>query len=307
MDIHEWLTIVPENQWLVNGLIANQSLNMIKAPRETGKTLLVCEFCRTYVMGEPEWLGRKYEDDSRGKVFYMVTDANAEADVSRQLANLGVPAERVKLARHNGEDLGTVNDWTNWGAWLQAQGISVLVVDNGTGMSNGVVDTEATGNLFKKLRAMTGPMGLTVILVHHEKNGGGTAGNYSWESETRWRLTLTAPSGNPWNDDYRELSFKGNLNPPEDMPGVIPLRMPRRSHPGSRFTLTGGRNATAPERSPQRPDEQRVLVEKILALGRQDWKSQREIAEAIGSNQTAVSRAFNATGYTLRAGAVTRA
>jgi hypothetical protein len=67
MDIHEWLMVVPENQWLVSGLIANQSLNMIKAPRETGKTLISCDFTRSYVMGEPEWLGASTKRGIAGK------------------------------------------------------------------------------------------------------------------------------------------------------------------------------------------------------------------------------------------------
>jgi hypothetical protein len=299
MDIHDWLTVVPENEWLVNGLVANQSLNMIKAKREVGKSLLACDFIAAYVTGEPEWLGRSFEDtEPRGNVLYMVTDANAEAEVSRQLGNLGVPRGRVELARHSGEMRDSVDDWVKWGAWIQTtRKVAVLVVDNGTGMSNGVVDTEATGTLFKRLRALTGPMGITVILIHHEKNSGGTAGNYSWESESRWRLRLAAKDDRLWASDYRELEFDGgNVKIPADLPDSIPLRMPRRSHPASRFTLTDRRNATPEERSAKRENEHTDKFTDLTKLDR-SWASYAEMGATLGVSAATAERIVKERGH----------
>ena len=299
MDVHEWLGVVPENEWLVSGLIANQSLNMVVAKREVGKTLLICDFIAAYVMGEADWLGRQFEDtEPRGNVFYMVTDANAEAEVSRQLGNLGVPAGRVMLARHNGETHGSVDDWVKWAAWIQAtQNVSVLVVDNGTGMSNGVVDTEATGTLFKRLRAMCGPRGLTIILIHHEKNSGGTAGNYTWQSESRWRLRLTA-GDDPRRNDYRELELDGGnaIALPADLPESIPLRMPRRSHPASRFTLTDKRNTAPEERSAKREEDHEDKFATLTSMAR-SWSSYGEIGDALGVSASKAERIVKGHGH----------
>lgn len=299
MDVHDWLTVSPDNPWLFRGRIACQSLNMVKASREVGKTLLVAEASVAYVKGEPEWLGGQYDGpEDRGNVFWMVTDANAEAEVSQQLANLGAPKGRIQLARHSGEITGTVEQWVNWGAWLQGvHGVSILVIDNGTGMTNGVVDTEASGALFKKLRAMTGPLGLTVILIHHEKNSGGTAGNYSWESETRWRLRLSCPSGKPLTDPYRELSIDGgNILPPDDIPLVTPLKMPRRTHPGARFTMTEKRNTVPEKRSEERQEDHGRMFRGLLEGGRA-WASYGEIGQALGVSASKAERIVKEQGH----------
>lgn len=299
MDVLDWLLVVPDSEWLVSGLIANQSLTMIKAKREAGKTLLACDFIAAYVKNEPEWLGRRFEDGTqRGNVLYMVTDANAEAEVSRQLASLGIPAGRVAVARYNGEAHGTVDDWSNWGAWIRDTGnVSLLVVDNGTGMTNGVVDTETTGSLFKRLSALTGPMGLTVILIHHEKNSGGTAGNYTWESGVRWRLRLSARDEKSWRSDYRELEFDGgNMNVPEDFPAAIPLRMPRRTHPGSRFALADRRNNTPEARSAERQEEHGDKFAALMSMNR-SWRSYAEIGKALGVSASKAERIIKDHGH----------
>jgi AAA domain len=299
MDVHDWLMVVPDTPWLFRGRIACQSLNMVKASREVGKTLLVAEATVAYVKGETEWLGGQYDGpEDRGNVFWMVTDANAEAEVSQQLTNLGAPKGRVQLARHSGEIKGSAEDWMAWGAWLQGvHGVSVLVVDNGTGMTNGVVDTEASGALFKRLRAMTGPMGLTVILIHHEKNSGGTAGNYSWESETRWRLRLSCPSGKPLTDDYRELSIDGgNILPPDDVPLVTPLRMPRRTHKGSRFTMTERRNTTPEQRSEKRREDHGDKFKTLMEMGG-TWANYAEMGAAISASASQAERIVKGHGH----------
>lgn len=300
MDIHDWLMLAPESEWIFRGLIAQQSLNMFKSPREVGKSRLACDGIASYAKGEPDWLGGAYEgDQERGNVYYMVTDANAEAEVSVLLAQLGVPRGRVQLGRYGGElRKSGIEDWVRWGAWLQGvQGVSILVVDNGTGMTDGVVDTEESARLFKRLRAMTGPMGLTVILIHHEKNSGGTAGNYSWESETRWRLRLSCPSGDPRHDPYRELIVDGgNVSEAGDIRERIPLRMPRKSHPGSRFTLTDLRNATPEKRSKEREEDHGDKFKALVAMER-TWKTQEEMADAIGISPSGLRRILGEKGY----------
>ena len=303
-DIHDWISLVPESPWLVSGLIAAESLNLITAKREVGKSLLVCDFLSSYLMGEPEWLGRKFEQDSRGRAMFMVTDANAEAEVSRQLTALGVPRGYVDLARHSGEMYAAnAGDWAHWGENLRThRDTRILVVDNGTGMSAGVVDTEATSRLFKALRVVTGPMGLTVILIHHEKNTGGTAGNYQWQSESRHRLSLAMGD----SSDYRELSFQGgNTMLPEDMPEVIPLRMPRKSHPGSRFTLTDARN-TVPEDRSATAHKNQERIDELVAMNRSDWSSQEELGQAVGLSQPQMGRVMRKAGYVLVGGSLVR-
>jgi hypothetical protein len=285
---------------MVEGLILNKSVNLLKAKREAGKSLLAVDLAVALVRGETDWLGRTIAPGTPNGVYFLVTDAGAEVEIARQLARLGIkPEDMVTVARaRRGPAL--VDQWARFGERLRAEGYGLVVIDNGTGLVHDIVKPESVNPLFDGLKELTAPdIGLTVLLVHHEpKMGTGAAGNYSWESEPRWRLSLSKVNG-----DYRSLVAEGNAL--SDMPPVIGLRMPRRTHPGSRFTLADDRNIAPEDRSASMDkDDERIL--KILSHGRADWRNQEEIAKAIGCSQATIARTFDRKGYALRDGQVVK-
>jgi RecA-family ATPase len=89
-SVQEWLSRADPNEWLVDGLILNKSLNLLKAKREAGKSLLAVDLAVALVHGETEWLGRRIGPGSPGGVCFLVTDAGAEIEIARQLDRLGV-------------------------------------------------------------------------------------------------------------------------------------------------------------------------------------------------------------------------
>ena len=108
------------------------------------------------------------------------------------------------------------------------------------------------------------------------------------------------------SSDYRELSFQGgNTMLPEDMPEVIPLRMPRRTHPGSRFTLTDARNAVPEDRSAT-ADKNQERIDELVAMNRSDWSSQEELGQAVGLSQPQMGRVMRKAGYVLVGGSLVR-
>lgn len=294
-DAYDWLADADPDQWVVEGLIHN-TLTMLTAKREVGKSLVTTDLAPVLTRGEDTWLGRKVKPGFPDRIYYLVTDAGTERDTSRRVVELGVPKGSVTVARVR-RGPAEVAQWREFGEKLREDGYGLVVVDNGTGLVHDIVKPEYVNPLFDGLKELT-DAGLAVLLVHHEPKGGqSAAGNYIWESEPRWRLNLAKVG-----DEYRTLSCEGNAL--TDLPPVIPLRMPRKTHPGSRFTLADGRNRVSEVRSEERIDRHDEYL--LRMLGRSDWKSQSEIAESVGISQKTVSRVLTGKGYRLEDGQVVK-
>jgi AAA domain len=296
MDAYDWLEVGTGEEWLVEGLVLAQSLTMVKGKRESGKSTLTMDFIRSYVMGEPEWLGRKILADNRGRVFYGVTDTNAEMEVSRAVRNLGIPRGRVQVQRIRRNSLNAETG-KQLNAYLRASGFGLAVFDNGTGLVADIVKNEYTAPLFDGIKEIAGPGGLSVILVHHEPRGGASAaGNYSWEGESRWRMSISRIPGESLSSPERLVSLEGNAV--SELADVVRVKMPRIGHPGSRFTLSEARNTVPEDRSKGQPVKADLWA-KILSYGDREWASNADIADVVGTSEATVSRLLTGNGYKI--------
>jgi hypothetical protein len=185
--------------------------------------------------------------------------------------------------------------WTRLAEQLAEQDVNVLIVDSGTNLVSKVIDTEEVGGLMDGLSEVV-DAGITVVLIHHTpKVGRDAAGCYAWESWPRW-IVRVEKTGGARGDQVR-LTYDGNENP--DVPDHLSVWLPKHARPGSRFRLV--ERGAEHTRSQERQRSDLGLVSKIQA--RSDWRSQQEIADALGVSQATVSRVLKAYQYKLVGGA----
>lgn len=300
----EWLSIGGADVWAIEGLIAKGTINLLQGARETGKSTIALDGAAALAKGEPTWLDRKITDGFPRGVCYMVTDSGAEGEISRDTQALGVPDERITVGRMR--RISPSSDplqWRQFGLNLKSAGCGLVVFDNGTGLVHDINKPEFVNPLFDGLKELTSKdVGLTVVLIHHETaTGGKAAGIYSWESEARWRMTITKPGG---ARDVRKIVTAGNLEGdlPLEIPRAFNVRLPSLGDPSARLTLAGGQGTdelavkrTARKRKTEKLDRNEE-IRRYVAAGHK----YRDAAGHFGVSLGTVSQAMSGVQKTVQ-------
>jgi hypothetical protein len=88
----------------------------------------------------------------------------------------------------------------------------------------------------------------------------------------------------------------GNIPLPDGVPERMPIRMPRKTHPGSRFTLTDRRNASPEKRSGEREEDHKGTFSTLVGLNR-TWASYGEMGRAVGVSASKAERIVKGHGH----------
>jgi AAA domain len=288
----EWLVNDDGNPWLVDGMV-HDGATLWVAKRGVGKSLLTVDLAVSLARGDTEWLGRDIRPGN-GRVVFLVSDPKAERETARRLDAMGTPDGSVEIGRlRRGPE--PAEQWAELARELK--GSRLVVVDSGTNLVHDTVKAEYTNPLFDGLNEIVAE-NIPVLLVHHiPKSGTLAAGNYGWEAWPRWWMYMGASGEN-----FRTLVFEGNEND-DGLPRTVVVRMPRKTHPASRFTLADDRAAESEIRTLARQGNHAKLLTHMRE--RSDWRSQAHIAAELGISQSVVSRILTANGLRLTNGQVT--
>jgi hypothetical protein len=286
----EWMTEDSRDSWLVEGMVHEGGTAWF-AHRGEGKSLLTVDLAVAMAKGEEKWLGRKIRPDS-GRILFLVSDPRAVKETSTRLAAMGAPEGSVIVGR-----LRRGPPEVQW--WMQLAGeiedFRMVVVDSGTNLVHDIVKAEFVNPLLDGLTELVEAK-IPVLLVHHmPKTGNSGAGGYFWEAWPRWSMYM-----NKAGDGYKSLAFEGNAV--TELPATVVVRMPRKTHPGSRFALADSRGADPEIRSLARIDRDDALMRRIIEG--QPWGSQTAIGRALDVSQPKVSRVLKDKGFDLSGGRI---
>ncbi len=270
----------PEVQWALRPFIAFGTLvDLHGPPKEAGKSTLVSWWVRALIEGG-EFLG---ERATKTRVLWFTEQPRATFNQILTRAGL---CEREELQVLSNQDvLGISWEARADGAIRLAErfGARVLIIDTLAKLA-GIQgeDENKSGAMLEALSVLQPAlaMGIAVILVRHDRKGGGSVidsgrGSNAIAGDADAIFGLTKPKEGAHGGHVRRLQYEGRL---EETPSDLYIEL----------TPEGYRRASTPNQAARAQDRKRILgalpAEEDRAL------SASEIAERLGESERTINR-----------------
>ncbi len=282
--------VPPEQEppFIIENLI-HQTSTVIYGRPKSGKSYVALSLAASLISAEP-WNGYRVREGRN--VALMSLDGNAVGEAQERISDMGSPPELGELLLTTKPAPQGQKDWSDEGRRLKAAGMDLLIIDNlfrimPRGQS--VRNDEAIRPVVADLDILPCEYGITVVLVHHAGKPGESGasaktplGSTALEAWAKHFVRIEADKPGGGGPVRRQLVAYGNqLKMSEDL--VIP------------FAIADGRIVT---KGVVPTSEQRDLEQLAKLLGK-TWINQTAMGEALGIDQSAVSRLLRRTGYTL--------
>lgn len=214
---------VPEEHYLIDGLVPESALILHSGPpKAAGKTTFALHACRALIEGSP-FMGRA---TVRTPVVFL--SEQAPAGFFSYLANVDLDASEELYILHGHEARGMSWEALVAAAVRQARavGARLIVLDTFAHFSDIAGDGEnAAGTIADRMRPLQHAVAahdLTILLVHHDRKGGGSVfeasrGSSALVAAVDLILNLIRPEGNH-DESMRKLRTAGRYSDvPEEL------------------------------------------------------------------------------------------
>lgn len=280
--------------WLIEGLIADESLNILGGVQKAGKSWLALQMAQAVGSGD-EFLGRTTQF---GEVIYLALEDGArrlQDRLRKQRAPLGLPiiwyTRFPKLDDGNGMALLTE---------LVARRPRLLVVDTLAAVKSGRVDEQSSGpmaDLFNALRMMAQHYAVAILVVHHHGKtvSGDPAHDLRGSSAIGAAADILLGLYRVRRNQQGDVSDEGMPDPVDEVPPEFWLKARGRDIEDLTMPITFGVNTdwrwrpaergTHDRRAHAKQDADAKLLEVVRGLG---TATAEQIEQATGLKKTAV-------------------
>jgi hypothetical protein len=285
-----WMRVadIPEPEYppfIIDGLIHEGPTVMYGRP-EAGKTAASLSATAAMMAGT-SWLSRKVRE-SRHVAFWGL-DPMQQREVKRRASHMPVLSKMLFSATPPGEGEAA---WTQHGAELARLGADYVILDNLTRLmprGKSVRDDDAVGTVLADIDILVNRFGIGVMLIHHAGKPG--------EDGNPKTTPLGATAIEAWGRHFLRVEAL------KDKAGEIHRTIVAY---GNDLEVAEFRVPFVIGNSGVSIDECRdfdTVANRIQEIiDGQPWKSQTQIAEALGTSQPVISRTLKKAGYTLKAG-----